>query len=211
MLNFDSLILFIISSVVIVACPGPSNLYVLSRSIADGRKAGITAALGLALGSLTYGLMMATGLSALFLNKPTAFLIAKYLGAIYLTYLGIRYLQSQSSPTTKVGHSPTNYVGMLRILRESYITEIINPKVGLFFVSFLPQFLNTSTEPAPLNIYYLSITYVFIAFLIDSLVALAAGTLAAEITVNRTISRLLNISAGVILIALGGKLLFLPY
>ena len=138
--TLETLMAFSAAAIAITLAPGPSMLYVTSRSIVHGRTAGIWSALGLATGLLIHTASASLGLSAIFIYSPLAFFVIKYLGATYLIYLGIQMLLIKKSLSLIPTTSPP--LSSLRIYGQGIITEILNPKTALFFLSFLPQFVD---------------------------------------------------------------------
>jgi len=140
----EALLIFTAAAVVMNLAPGPSNLYVLSRSLAQGTRAGLIAAAGLAAGSLGHVAAAALGLSAVFVYSPVAYGLLKLAGAGYLVYLGLTYLLSPSPP----GIAKAKPAKPRRaIFLESALVELLNPKTALFFLAFLPQFADVAAGP----------------------------------------------------------------
>src|SRR5260370_1161065 len=136
--------LFMVSAVALNLSPGPSILYILSRCLGQGRKAGIVSVLGLATASVIHAVAAALGLSTLFVYSPLAFSLLKYLGALYLIYLGVRGFFSGGplGAATAIATGPRP--SLWAVFRQGIVTDLLNPKVALFFVAFLPQFVNPS-------------------------------------------------------------------
>jgi threonine/homoserine/homoserine lactone efflux protein len=138
--TLETLMVFSAIAIAITLVPGPSMLYVASRSIVHGRTAGIWSALGLATGLLIHTASASLGLSAIFIYSPLAFFVIKYLGATYLIYLGVQMLLTKKPLSQTSTTSPP--LSSLRIYGQGIITEILNPKTALFFLSLLPQFVD---------------------------------------------------------------------
>ena len=136
----ETLLIFTAAALLMNISPGPSNFYVLSRSVAQGPRGGAVAAMGLALGSLVHVAAAAFGLSAVFHYYPAAFGAVKLIGAAYLIFLGIRYLRGGERGAASLPQAASRSYG--RILRESILVEVLNPKTALFFLAFLPQFVD---------------------------------------------------------------------
>ncbi len=156
---------FIITGIGLNLYPGPDTMYIISRSLSQGRKAGILSAFGISTGGLCHTLLAGIGLSALMAASPKAFMFLKAAGAVYLVYLGIRCLMSGKSGDDT---STDNYLGRqtaLEIYRQGVLTNLFNPKVALFFLSFLPQFIDPHNN------------YGFISFLFLGSIFLTTGTL----------------------------------
>lgn len=132
--------LFLLAAAVLIAIPGPNHLYIVSRSVAAGRRAGMTAGVGIELGTLAHIAFAAVGLSYLVAASASAFAVVRYAGAAYLFYLAYRALRSSDTSAVPVtGGRPEPLV---RELRRGFLVNLLNPKVILFFVAFLPQFLH---------------------------------------------------------------------
>ncbi len=203
--TFETLILFSVAAVVITLVPGPSMLYVVSRSIAYGKSAGIWSAIGLATGLFIHTLSAALGLSAIFQHFPIVFSVIQYLGAVYLVYLGIHLLFKSSLSLSQSTFQPQD---RLHFYRQGVITELLNPKTALFFMSFLPQFVDPLQGPSATQMMVLGGILVFTAFLGDLLIALTGGIISQSITEHPLLCRIQNWIAGTVLIALGLRLAF---
>ena len=199
--SLETLALFTLAALAMNISPGPSNFYVLSRSIAQGRSAGLVAAFGLGLGSLVHVAAAAFGLSAVFQASATAYTLLKLIGAAYLIWLGISTLRAGPERFEPVaGLKPR---GPGRILRESLLVEVLNPKTALFFLAFLPQFADPAAGPLAPQILLLGLIVTVTALPCDALVAVASGSLAEAFRSNDTWRRWLNNLSGGVLIVLG--------
>jgi threonine/homoserine/homoserine lactone efflux protein len=161
------------------AAPGPSNLYVLSRSLAQGAAAGLVSALGLALGNLFHVALAVAGLAAVLRYAPTLYEAIRLAGAAYLIYLGIKMLRAPGAtvPAQSLGRRP-----LRRILFDAALVEMLNPKTALFFLAFLPQFVEPAAGPAAPQFLLLGLIVTLTALPCDSLVALAGARLARFFT-----------------------------
>lgn len=199
----ETIALFVTASFAIAIAPGPSNLYVLARTVAHGRHAGFLSAGGLALGGLVHALAAALGGSALFLYSPAAFALLKYAGAAYLVYLGLRTLVAHRPVP---GRSPDARPGGRRIVAQAAVTEILNPKVALFFVAFLPQFVEPGAGPAAVQLLAFGIVYTLVALPCDAVVAVGGHSLAHVLVHSAFVQRLLGWLSGTVLVGLGIRL-----
>ena len=138
-----TLLAFLAASLVLAATPGPGVLYVVTRTIAQGRRAGLTSVAGVALGNLCNAIGASLGLGALFAVSSAAFLIVKTTGAAYLVYLGFKALRPSATPTLE-GHFRSAATG--RAFREGFLVALLNPKTALFFAAFLPQFIDPASS-----------------------------------------------------------------
>lgn len=141
MLNASNLSLFLISTFILAITPGPDTLYVVSRSVGQGRNAGLASALGVFVGNLGHTLAAAIGLSAVLMTSALAFMVVKYAGAAYLIYLGVRAILSGDRPTSV---QELQEVNLWKAFAQGVLTNLLNPKAALFFLAFVPQFVDPS-------------------------------------------------------------------
>jgi threonine/homoserine/homoserine lactone efflux protein len=199
-----SIILFMVSALALNLSPGPSILYILSRSIGQGREAGLVSVLGLATATLIHAMAAALGLSTLFVYSPLAFAVVKYLGAAYLVYLGITTLHSRSALQPA---RPATPVPLAAIYRQGVVTDLLNPKVALFFIAFLPQFVDPAAAyPLWLQFFILGTIVNFAFSSADIVTVFAASAIMARLGHSSRARRILNRAGGAILIGLGVKL-----
>lgn len=145
---FDNLILFITTSIILALIPGQDMLFVIARSLSHGRGAGLIGTLGLMIGVCFHILLAATGLSAIILSSSTAFSIIKYMGAAYLIYLGIKAWRNKIVfDLHEQQISQEKNLNNWKIFKEGIISSTLNPKLALFFISFLPQFISPESDP----------------------------------------------------------------
>jgi threonine/homoserine/homoserine lactone efflux protein len=174
LLEISKLPLFLIASLVLLLTPGPAVLYIIARSIDQGRGAGLLSVLSIETGNFFHVVAATLGLSALLLSSATLFTVVKYMGAAYLIYLGIRkWLSRPEEPqeTSKLTNDNS-----WRIFYQGVVVAVLNPKTALFFLAFLPQFADGSRGSIPLQMFELGSIFVIMAFITDSLYALLAGT-----------------------------------
>jgi threonine/homoserine/homoserine lactone efflux protein len=195
----ETLLLFTVAAVMMNLSPGPSNFYVLSRSVAQGATAGILAALGLAAGSLVHVAAAAFGLSLVFEAAPLLYTALKILGAGYLIYLGLRTFFARAEPLTE---PETIARTRARILGESVLVEVLNPKTALFFIALLPQFVGTGAPVAP-QFLLLGLIVTVTAIPCDLAVAFGGGAAARWLSSNSGFQKLQNRVSGSILVMLG--------
>jgi len=199
--GIQTLLLFTAAAFAMNISPGPSNLYVLSRSISQGSRAGLVAALGLATGSLFHVTVTALGLSVVLKYSPALYLAVKLGGAAYLVFLGMRLLLSRSETAVAALAGGNRSHG--RIFRQSILVEILNPKTALFFLAFLPQFADPAAGPLAPQLLLLGAIVTLTAIPCDAFVALAAGRAARLIAGRAIYRRLQNWISGTILVGLG--------
>lgn len=189
---------FVLASFVLAVTPGPGVLYVVTRSIVQGRRCGLVSVAGVALGNLGNALAASVGLAALFSVSALAFSAVKYAGALYLVYLGVQMLRA--SPAAGSAAAPP--AAPLRcIFRDGFIVALLNPKTTVFFAAFLPQFLSADAPPIFQSM-ALGSLFVAIAALTDSAYALAASSVAPTLR-NPGVSRIGRRLGGGVFIGLG--------
>lgn len=165
---------FVVASLVLALTPGPAVIYVVTRTLAQGRRAGLASVAGVAFGNLGNAVGAAIGLAALFAISSLAFTIVKYAGAAYLVYLGIRALRTASVDAAQAGFGSA---GHARIFRDGFLVALLNPKTAIFFAAFLPQFMDPAGS-AILQSMTLGVVFVLIASVTDCAYVLAASTVA---------------------------------
>jgi len=187
-------------AMLLLLVPGPAVLYITSRSIGLGRAAGLVSAMGIAVGTLLHVAAATLGLSALLVSSASAFQLVKYAGAAYLIYLGIRTLRGGDAPAL----DPTGERRSLRnIFGQGVLVNLLNPKTALFFLAFLPQFVDPARGHATLQIFELGLLFALMGWISDSVWATIAGTFGTRLRGNvRLRSTQRKISGGA-LIALG--------
>ncbi len=195
----DTLIAFLAASFLLAITPGPVVLYIVARSLAQGRVAGLVSALGGALGNLGNAAAAALGLSALFALSSLLFEVVKLLGAAYLIYLGVRHLRRPRGDGIQgeCAREP-----LWRVFRDAWLVALLNPKTTLFFAAFLPQFMSHDGSPISQGL-ALGALFVAIALCTDSLYAWAAGWVAPRLRHMPGIADAGRRVAGAMLIVLG--------
>lgn len=209
MLDITNLWLFILSVFLLSITPGPDMAYVVGQSVANGRRAGVISAAGVALGSCTHAVASVVGLTALIAASPLMFSVVKYAGALYLIYLGSKMILGtfgKRSTTTTEQPQIKNNAQLKDLLSKGFITTLTNPKVLLFFVSFFPQFVVPNGPYQTESFLILGLTYALVAFLTDSMFALLAGSAAGAVSQNRSLQHLMDRVVGCTFIALGVRL-----
>lgn len=209
MLDITNFGLFAFSVFLLSVTPGPDMAYVIGQSVANGRRAGIVSASGVALGSCTHAIAGTLGLTALITASPVMFTAIKYIGASYLIFLGGNMLLATFMRKKDRGDAVprnTRRVSAYRLLSRGFTTTLTNPKVLLFFISFFPQFITPEGDQHAASFLLLGLTYAFIAFLTDVTFAIFAGSTAGAVAGNRKLQNLLDRIVGVTFIALGIRL-----
>ncbi len=197
---WTSIALFLAAALGLLLIPGPAVLYIVTRSVAQGRRAGLFSVGGIEAGSLAHAVAAALGLSALLLTSALAFNVVKYLGAAYLIYLGVRTLlarddsQHIAAPTIK---RPA------QLFTQGFLVNLLNPKTALFFYAFLPQFVDPARGSVVGQTLFFSVLFVLLATCTDSLYALLSSTLGHRLIGQTRFQPIRRYVTGSIYIALG--------
>ncbi|MCW5299710.1 LysE family translocator [Herbaspirillum lusitanum] len=194
--------LFLAAAMMLTLAPGPDNIYVLTRGIAQGRKAGLVAALGFSSGLFFHTLLAVLGFAAIIKAYPAAYHALQYAGAAYLVYLGIRTLRSAASMSMDATMTPVS-LGLSRIYWQSVIANILNPKVTLFFIAFLPQFVNVQAGHVAWQMLLLAVVFILQALAIFSAIAFFSGIVGAYFKRQARAALYLNRLAGCAFVGLG--------
>jgi len=201
MFNTTRILLFLTAALLLAIAPGPGMLYVLARSLAGGKREGVLSALGTFLGGMVHVLAAALGVSIILAKSAAAFTAVKYLGAAYLCFLGVRMIldarKDSGALDSAVGKPARNP------LWQGVATEVLNPKTALFFLSFIPQFVNRSAGHVFLQFVALGIISVTLNTTADLLVIALAGPLGERIRSSATFRRRQRTVTGAIMIGLG--------
>jgi threonine/homoserine/homoserine lactone efflux protein len=172
----SSLAIFVAAALLLLLTPGPAVLYIVTRSLDQGRRAGLVSMLGVHAGTLVHVLAAAAGLSTLLAASATAFTTVKYLGAAYLVFLGIRRLLDRGAATPAADGRPGD---LRRAFVDGVVVNVLNPKTALFFLAFLPQFVDVSRGGVGMQILALGLLFMLLGTITDGLYAVAAATAAA--------------------------------
>ena len=167
--------LFVAAALALLLVPGPAVVYVVARSVSGGRLTGLVSVLGIELGTLLHVGFAAAGLSAIVASSVVAFSVVKWLGAAYLVWIGLRQIFGRGEDGDEEMSSP-NYQTYRRVFYQSALVQVLNPKVALFFLAFLPQFVDPSRGAAWTQIVVLGATLAFLGLFTDGLYALLGGT-----------------------------------
>lgn len=203
----SNLLLFASIIVVLALTPGPDVIYITTRGMAQGRKAALFSTVGICIGYLVYTGLSALGLSAVLQSSALAFNIVRYIGAIYLVYLGIRSLLSKAGgPLAKgeVKAAPASH-----LLRQGILTSMLNPKGILVFAALLPQFVNAHLGNVPWQMTAFGLTFTLICLCIYGGYAYLSGSLGEKLATQPRFVSILKYLTGSVLIGLGARLLFL--
>ena len=198
--DLATLALFCAASLVLAIVPGPAVLYIVASSVGQGRAAGFVSALGVGVGGLVHVAAATIGLSSLLASSATAFSIVKYAGAAYLVVLGILRLLTRDDDATVSARPPRP---RRRLFLDGVVVNALNPKTALFFIAFLPQFVEADGAAASLQIFALGLIFVVIALSSASLWALAAGTLGVWLKESRAYLAIRRWVTGTVFVVLG--------
>lgn len=194
-------LLFTAATVALLLMPGPAVVYIVTRSVAQGRTAGLVSVLGIHVGTLFYVVATALGLSALLSASSTAFHVVKYLGAAYLIWLGIEKLRLSRDGAASTGEPPPS--SMNRVFGQGVVVALLNPKTMIFFAAFLPQFLDPARGSLGTQIAFFCALFVALGVLSDGTYAVLASALAGKIRRTARRRRTLEVSSGVVYVLLG--------
>ena len=196
--------LFLAAGILLNLTPGPDTAYILGRSIAQGREAGIASALGICVGSIFHSCAAALGLSAILATSAVAFAAIKLLGGAYLIFLGIKMLLDRRRQLSL----PSNFrrCTTTAAFRQGVFTNVLNPKVALFFLAFLPQFIDPASDVKVLAFLALGLTFVTTGTIWCLILAWFASALSERLRENETIGQWLNRAAGALFVFLGARL-----
>lgn len=200
MIDSSALALFLVSALILLVVPGPAVMYIVARSVEQGRQAGLISTLGIGVGTLFHVVAACLGVSALLLSSGLAFRTLQYAGAAYLIYLGLRTLTKRESVT---GSRQVKDRSLSRIFRQGMLVNILNPKTALFFFAFLPQFVDPAASSVPLQIFLLGSLFVLLAVITDGAYALLAGTAGDWLRCNQRFLRAQRYLSGGMYVALG--------
>lgn len=205
MLPVENLLAFALASVVIIVIPGPSVLFVIGRSIAYGRRAGVLSVAGNALGTIPAVIAVAFGVGAIVAASVVAFTIIKIAGAVYLVWLGIQAIRHRHDHAADVGRAP---LSSWTLLRQGFIVGLTNPKTITFFVAVLPQFVAPTAGPVWAQLLTLGLAFQALALILDSIWVLAAGMARTWFATSPGRISTLSGTGGAMMIGLGGTLAF---
>jgi threonine/homoserine/homoserine lactone efflux protein len=196
----SKLALFCVAALALAVVPGPAVLYIVAQSVDQGRFAGFVSALGIGVGGLVHVLAATIGLSSLLASSATAFTIVKYAGAAYLLFLGIRRLLTRETAEDDIVRAPRS---RRRLFVDGVVVNVLNPKTALFFIAFLPQFVDPDAGAATLQIFALGLIFVVIALGSDSVWAITAGTLGGWLKQSPAYFAIRRWVTGTVFVALG--------
>lgn len=193
--------LFVGAALLLLLTPGPAVLYIVGRSVEQGRLAGLVSDLGIHTATLLHVLAAALGLSALLMSSALAFSIVKYAGAAYLIYLGLKKIFGGNDTAVVAQGLPRH--SYARLFRDGFVVNLLNPKTALFFLAFLPQFVDVTRGRVVLQIVFLGLTFAVLGLLTDGCYAMAAGTAGDWLKRSRGYQKVERYLSGGLFIGLG--------
>jgi threonine/homoserine/homoserine lactone efflux protein len=199
MLDWSKLSLFVSVATILVFMPGPNTLYIIARSIQQGRLAGFVSSLGVQVGTMVHIVAASLGLSALLVSSALAFNVVKYAGAAYLIFLGIKTLLTKE----RIEPAKIRKAALSRVFYQGIVVNLLNPKTALFFFAFLPQFIDLARGGVILQVVLLGSILIFLGTLSDSIYALASGSIGNWLRGNLKFLRAQKYFAGSVYIGLG--------
>lgn len=195
---------FIVTAIIVVTTPGVDTIMVLTRSISKGKTAGLYSAFGVSLGLIFHTLAVAFGLSLIVAKSAIAFGIIKYLGAAYLFYIGLKALLIKSDQT-EIKATEIKIIGMRNMFLTAFLSDVLNPKIAIFFLAFLPQFIKITEINNPVPYLLLGLIMFIITFIWCSFLAVMGSKVATLFNRNKNAESWMNKTSGIIFILLGLK------
>jgi threonine/homoserine/homoserine lactone efflux protein len=202
----STLALFGVAAITLLVIPGPAVLYIVTRSVDQGRAAGLASVAGVHVGTLLHVAAAALGLSALLVSSATAYHTVRWLGAAYLIWLGIRRLLARDEDGPGAGGGPepgSRRPGLRRVVAQGVVVNVLNPKTALFFLAFLPQFVDTARGSVPFQVVVFGVAFVLLGLVSDGAYALLASTGAGWLRRRPGVARASRLVSGGVLISLG--------
>ena len=201
----STLALFAVAAVTLLLIPGPAVLYIVTRTLDQGRAAGLASVCGVHVGTLLHVAAAALGLSALLVSSATAYDTVRWLGAAYLVWLGVRRLlaRDEDVPAAAAANPGARRPGLGRIFAQGVVVNVLNPKTALFFFAFLPQFVDTARGSVPFQVLVFGVAFVLLGLVSDGAYALLASTGAGWLRRRPGVARASRLVSGAVLISLG--------
>jgi threonine/homoserine/homoserine lactone efflux protein len=199
----STLALFTVAAVTLLVIPGPSVLYIVTRSVDQGRAAGLASVGGIHVGTLVHVAAAALGLSALLVSSATAYNAVRWVGAAYLVWLGVQRLRASHEPFGPARDPHASRHGLGRVFAQGIVVNVLNPKTALFFFAFLPQFVDPSRGSVPFQVVVFGVAFVVLGLLSDGAYAVLAATGAGWLRRRPGVARTSRLVSGGVLISLG--------
>ncbi|ERL55774.1 LysE family translocator [Psychrobacter aquaticus] len=213
MFGIENYLGFIVAAILLNLTPGTDSMYIITRSISQGTKAGFYSVLGITSGTLVHTLLASLGLSVLLAKSPMAFMLVKYIGAGYLCYLGLKMIMSKKEPLIAnslqdQGSSVSSkHSNNWQIYKQGVLTNVLNPKVALFFLAFFPQFVDPNYAYGMLSFLILGLTFASTGLVWCLCLALLASVLSKSLRGNPSFETILNKISGTVFVGMGVKLM----
>jgi threonine/homoserine/homoserine lactone efflux protein len=205
-LGTHDLWLFVLSGLLLNITPGPDTLYIVGRSSTQGWRAGSVAALGIGTGTLVHICAAALGLSAILAASATAFTVVKFLGAVYLLYVGVGLIRSAGATHSPAVAHESRGVPIRVVFLQGFLTNVLNPKVALFFLAFLPQFVEAGASSKPLAFLFLGAIFNFNGTLWNLIVAWSTARISSRLAPGAAFKKWFNRCVGCLFIFVGLRL-----
>ncbi|MGF6223141.1 LysE family translocator [Pseudomonas sp. YL-218 TE3947] len=199
-------LVFLFSALLLNISPGPDLLYILSRTISSGKKVGIASALGVCSGAFVHVVLAACGVSALIAASENAFDALKYAGAAYLLYLGVKSVMASTGSVHDQGNAQAKQYGVWQAYKQGILIDVFNPKVALFFLAFLPQFVQPSMGAPALQIFLLGSLVILVAIVVEVSFVLVAAKATERLRTHPNAGQWLDRVMGAVLIGLSIRL-----
>jgi threonine/homoserine/homoserine lactone efflux protein len=206
MFGTHDLWLFVLSGLLLNITPGPDTLYIVGRSSTQGWRAGAVAALGIGAGTLVHICAAALGLSAILAASATALTAVKFIGAAYLLYVGMTLIRSASATQSSTSTAIPRTATIRGLFIQGFLTNVLNPKVALFFLAFLPQFVGAEATSKPLAFLFLGVIFDVNGTIWNLLVAWSAARLSTSLSPSAAFKRWFNRCVGGVFILIGIRL-----
>lgn len=204
-MDINTYLMFVGASIVLCIAPGPDMIYLLTISIAQGKRTGLLATFGINLGAYMHLLGALMGLSAILATSSIAFTVVKFFGAMYLVYIGVKIFVSKSGPL-EISSEGREHIKSNAIFWQGFISDVLNPKIALFYLAFLPQFVEVGSGDITLQLVLLGVTLNIIGIAINVLLVYFSTALTESLRQSGTISTMTNKMMGGVFVALGVRL-----
>lgn len=208
MLSSNTLLAFSAATLLLLVIPGPAVMYIVTRSAAQGRKAGLVSVAGIHLGTVVHVLAAMIGLSAILAASATAFTVVKFVGAAYLIWLGVQSIRSYRRGVTDLSNAVVETRSLSRIFVDGVVLNILNPKTAIFFLSFVPQFVDADTTTPARSIAALGAVFIVLGFVSDGAYAMAGGWVGTRLRRSPGLRRRKDLLAGGTYLGLGAMIAF---
>lgn len=204
MFDLTTLSMFIAAAFLLCLAPGPDNVFVLTQGITKGKKSAVVVTLGLCTGLIIHTSAAAFGISVIFQTSELAFNIVKYIGAAYLLYIAYQAFKYRNEPLDLSSQNSSKE--LKKLYAKGFIMNVLNPKVSIFFLAFLPQFVKPEFGSVPMQMIMLGIVFMILTLIVFSSIGIAGSLLSARLIQNPSIAKYMNIMTSFVLVSLATKL-----